>query len=216
MTGKRKIPTPVKSSPYGKLHFAALGRLRLVSGSTAQLKSICLFAVPLNALNTERKITAVPNGKRGAERYCICQDYCNRNVCSCQRVLSKKCSCSEKFFENPAQDVRRVFRFLRIASKSGVYTHTENFARHSVTEFWNSKQIRCGHTSDFCPLSSEGQQANPVSTHLLLSWDSHTLLILPLTKRPLVFSRGSQCSGGLLFDIWGDDKRNLCMSICSS
>lgn len=53
--------------------------------------------------------------------------------------------------------------------------------------FWNSKQIRCGHTSDFCPLSTEGQQANPVSTHLLLSWDSHTLFIFISEKKPLAF-----------------------------
>ena len=109
-----------KTSPCQRLHSTAM--------------SIFLFAVPLNAHYTERKITAVPNGKRGAERYCICRDYCNRNVCSCQRVLSKKCSCSEKFFENPVQDVGRIFRFLRIASKSGVYTHGEDclLSHHGV------------------------------------------------------------------------------------
>ena len=66
-------------------------------------------------------------------------------------------------FENSSKQIRCIYtrrRLLAIPSRS----------------FWNSKQIRCSYTSDFCPLPPEGQRANPMSTHLLLSWDSHTLM----------------------------------------
>ena len=131
---------------------------------------------PFERSNTERKITAVPNGKRGAERYCICRDYCNRNICSCQRVLSKKCSCCRKNFFKTYRWSRRGFMILENSKQIRcIYTRRRLLAIPSRS-FWNSKQIRCGYTSDFCPLPPEGQRANPMSTHLLLSWDSHTLM----------------------------------------
>ena len=114
---------------------------------------------PFERSNTERKITAVPNEKRGAERYCICRDYCNRNVCSRQRVLSKKCSCLKKFFESPTQDVGRIYGFWRIASKSGVYTHGEDclLSHHGVFGIASKSGVATLRIFARCPRRDSGQ-----------------------------------------------------------
>ena len=84
-------------------------------------------------------------------------------------------------------------QFLLLLVKDGLLSKKCSYCRKKL--FQNLSLVAAG-IYDF-----GGQQENPVRPHLLLSWDSHTLLVSAFEKRPLAFSPGSRCVNGLFLGI---------------